>query len=144
MKERLLLFLNELGLSSTKLALAIGVQASSISHILSGRNKPSFDFITKLLNTYDELNADWLLLGKGSMIKEDITTNNESKTFVQADLFSQNISKTVSKTDINSEPDINTDIINEIPDVNINFNTDIEKVVIFFTDGSFKAYSNRT
>lgn len=56
-------------LSSAQLAVAIGVQRSGISHILSGRNKPSLDFVLKILESFPELNESWLLKGDGEMLK---------------------------------------------------------------------------
>lgn len=70
MNDRLQQFLDVQGLTPTRFADAIGVQRSNVSHILLGRNKPGFDFIEKLLTRYPELNADWFILGKGSMYKE--------------------------------------------------------------------------
>lgn len=58
-------------LTASKFADAIGVQRSSISHILSGRNKPSLELINKILEHFEQVNADWLLLGKGSMINDN-------------------------------------------------------------------------
>ncbi|MDP4223940.1 MAG: helix-turn-helix transcriptional regulator, partial [Bacteroidota bacterium] len=48
----------------------IGVQPSGISHILSGRNKPSLDFVLKMLERYPFISTEWLLFGKGSMYSE--------------------------------------------------------------------------
>ena len=56
-------------LSASQFADSIGVQRSSISHILSGRNKPSLDFILKVTNTYTDVDIYWLLNGKGSFPK---------------------------------------------------------------------------
>jgi transcriptional regulator with XRE-family HTH domain len=70
MKERLLEFLRKENKSSAQLAEEIGVQASGISHILSGRNNPSLDFVLKMLEKYQFLSTDWLLFGKGSMYKD--------------------------------------------------------------------------
>ena len=56
-------------LSASQFAASIGVQRSSISHILSGRNKPSLDFILKVTNTYTDVDIYWLLNGKGSFPK---------------------------------------------------------------------------
>ncbi len=67
MEDRLLKLLDTEQLSSSKFADVIGVQRSSISHILSGRNKPSFDFLQKILRAFPMLNADWLILGEGNM-----------------------------------------------------------------------------
>ncbi len=61
--------LNHENLSSKQFANLIGVQPSSVSHILSGRNKPSFDFIEKIVENYPRLNVEWLISGKGSMYK---------------------------------------------------------------------------
>jgi transcriptional regulator with XRE-family HTH domain len=49
------------GMSPSFFADAIGVQRSSISHILSGRNKPSLDIIQKILRVFPDINRDWLL-----------------------------------------------------------------------------------
>ncbi len=70
MKERILEFLKNENKSSAQLAEEIGVQASGISHILSGRNNPSLDFVLKMLEKYQFLSTDWLLFGKGSMYKD--------------------------------------------------------------------------
>ncbi len=70
MKERLLEFLRSENKSSAQLAEEIGVQPSGISHILSGRNNPSLDFVLKMLEKYHYLSTDWLLFGKGTMYKE--------------------------------------------------------------------------
>ena len=70
MKERLLEFLKAENKSSAQLAEEIGVQPSGISHILSGRNNPSLDFVLKMLEKYQFLSTDWLLFGKGTMYKD--------------------------------------------------------------------------
>ena len=66
-KDRIIEFLKSENKSSAHFAQEIGVQPSAISHIISGRNKPSLDFVMKMVNTYPFLSADWLLFGKGSM-----------------------------------------------------------------------------
>jgi len=58
-------------ISASQFADEIGVQRSSVSHVLSGRNKPSLDFITKIIMTYPEVNSDWLLTGAGNMLREE-------------------------------------------------------------------------
>ncbi|MFO7755820.1 MAG: helix-turn-helix transcriptional regulator [Bacteroidales bacterium] len=73
MKDRIQQFLRSENKSSSKFAEEIGVQPSGVSHVLSGRNKPSLDFILKMLNTYPSVNTDWLLFGKGEMYKSDET-----------------------------------------------------------------------
>lgn len=70
MKERILEFLRRENKTSAQFAEEINVQPSGISHILSGRNNPSLDFVLKMLEKYSFLSTDWLLFGKGSMYKE--------------------------------------------------------------------------
>ena len=70
MKERILEFLKNENKTSAQFAEEIGVQPSGISHIISGRNNPSLDFVIKMLEKYSFLSADWLIFGKGSMYKE--------------------------------------------------------------------------
>lgn len=74
MNNRLQQFLELENLTSARLAEILGVQRSGLSHILSGRNKPGYEFLTKLLNKFPHVNSDWLLLGKGKPYKE--TTPN--------------------------------------------------------------------
>ena len=70
MQDRLQQFLQLEQLTPARLSDIIGVQRSGLSHILSGRNKPGFDFIQRLLTKFPTLSADWLITGKGKMYKE--------------------------------------------------------------------------
>ncbi len=54
-------------LTARQFAEEIGIQPSGMSHILSGRNNPSLEFVTKVIRRYPEIDANWLLLGKGEM-----------------------------------------------------------------------------
>lgn len=70
MNSRLQQFLELENLTPARLADILGVQRSGLSHILSGRNKPGYDFINKLLIKFPAISADWLLTGKGKPYKE--------------------------------------------------------------------------
>ena len=67
MNERLLRFLEAENISQAQFADSIGVARASISHIVSGRNKPGFDFIERTARRYPALNIEWLITGKGKM-----------------------------------------------------------------------------
>lgn len=73
MNRRLQQFLEVEQLSPARLADSLGIQRSGISHLLSGRNKPSYEFINNFLNRYPQIDATWLITGKGKMYKEDFT-----------------------------------------------------------------------
>lgn len=62
-------------LSSSEFADAIDVPRSSISHIASGRNKPSLDFLIKVKEHFPELEWDWIITGNGEMKKKDSDIN---------------------------------------------------------------------
>jgi transcriptional regulator with XRE-family HTH domain len=84
MVDRILLILKVKNLTASKFADEIGVQRSSISHILSGRNLPSLNLIQKILKTFPEVSSEWLLNGVGPMSKTpnmDLFTS-ESKEIV--------------------------------------------------------------
>ena len=70
MNNRLQQFLELENITPARLADTLGVQRSGLSHILSGRNKPGYEFITKLLTKFPHINSEWLLLGKGKPYKE--------------------------------------------------------------------------
>jgi transcriptional regulator with XRE-family HTH domain len=69
MNNRIGLLLKVKDVTASKFAEMIGVQPSNISHILSGRNKPSLDFITKVCDTFPDISIDWLMFGRGSMFQ---------------------------------------------------------------------------
>jgi transcriptional regulator with XRE-family HTH domain len=64
--KRITQILEEQQLSSSAFADTIGVQRSSISHVLSGRNKPSLEFVLKTVRAFPTYSTDWLLFGKSS------------------------------------------------------------------------------
>ena len=67
MKKRFQKWLDYNDINSNKLAENINVSRATISHIMSGRNKPSVDFLHKILNKYPDLNLNWLVTGNGPM-----------------------------------------------------------------------------
>ena len=73
------------GLTPASFADAIGIQRSSISHILNGRNNPSLDFILKTLQRFPNLNPDWLLSGIGEMLRS--TEPSENKVIRERTIF---------------------------------------------------------
>lgn len=115
MKDRINKILEHYQLSSAQFAENIGVQRSSISHIISGRNKPSYDFIVKIIEHFNDLSTEWLLTGKGSMLK---TTSMSPSASNNADLFSpsQFTSQNTPESTINKG---NNESNSRIPDAKI-------------------------
>ena len=69
MKEKLEFLLKNKGLTATSLARLLEIQPSGLSHILSGRNKPSFDLVVKILKAFPDVNPDWLLLDSAEIFR---------------------------------------------------------------------------
>ena len=69
MNARLQQFISAEGISQSQLAELLGVGRANISHIMSGRNKPSYEFLTGLMKKFPTLNIEWILTGKGKMYK---------------------------------------------------------------------------
>ncbi|MCX6328999.1 MAG: helix-turn-helix transcriptional regulator [Bacteroidia bacterium] len=138
MKERIIEFLKAENKSSAQLAEEIGVQPSGISHIISGRNKPSLDFILKMLEKYRFISTDWLLFGKGSMYKEP----EMQKLFEEAIDFTSK----PSENEINIEHEDKQDkrIENKTQTITEKTGAIVEKIVWFYKDNSFKEYFPET
>lgn len=99
-------------LSASAFADKIDIQRSSMSHLLSGRNKPSLEFVNKVLVAFPKISADWLLYGKKVVTNDTKTTELAKK----------------------SELEINT----PNPTPTNNDDRQIKKIVIFYTDNTFE------
>ena len=75
MKDRIAHIIRAQNLTAAEFALRLGVQPSNVSHLLSGRNNPSLDFIVKLKETFPEYSFDWIILGRGPMTVSDYRPN---------------------------------------------------------------------
>jgi len=65
MKDRIAHIIRAKNLTAAEFALRLGIQPSNISHLLSGRNNPSLDFVKKLKETFPEYSLDWVIFGRG-------------------------------------------------------------------------------
>ncbi len=166
MLDRISLILKAKGLNSSQFADKIGAQRSSVSHIFSQRNKPSLDFIIKILKTFPDISTDWLLFGKGQMNKDidlfSIEKNDKSKMHKEGlnevnkdnNIIQKEIAKGINKREFeedyenkNTEKDSKIisdkqlDKVYEKVGVNNYKSTkDTEKIVVFYKDNTFKEY----
>lgn len=118
----------------------IDFNRSTISHLLSGRNKPSLDFVMKVLNRFPEVTVSWLLYGRGnfpSNIDQDKSEEMERKKS-KMDLFQENIEE---KDSIPLTSSIQKDLTFRSLDAK-SPEKKIKKIVIFYTDSSFETYEN--
>lgn len=120
MVERINLLLKAKNITARQFAEEIGIQPSGMSHILSGRNNPSLDFVMKVVRRWPEVNINWLMFGKGEMfagvplgvVPESSTVAKEvdSQSSDEFDLFSQ---PSVSESPIEQKSSDNIVDVNE-------------------------------
>jgi transcriptional regulator with XRE-family HTH domain len=144
MKDRLLEFLRAENKSSAQLADEIGVQASGISHILSGRNNPSLDFVLKMLEKYQFLSTEWLLFGKGSMYKDP---KMQTLFETMPERNSENDIKQIKNEFLNRETGSESSQNNVYkPDESLSYSKtvpEVVKIVWFYDNNSFEEYIPR-
>jgi len=156
MKDRLLLFLQETGMNSAQFALKIGVQRSSISHIISGRNKPSYDFLLKMIECFPMLNIEWILTGNGKMFKSNYQEMTRSLKKDGDHSDNKSDQDELKKSDIQSitgsgkyeiEPENEQEYKNAQNEgygsKQHAVNRKIEKIIIFYQDMTFSDYTPR-
>ncbi|WP_338378216.1 helix-turn-helix transcriptional regulator [uncultured Flavobacterium sp.] len=139
--KRLELILEYYSLTASSFADKISVQRSSMSHLLSGRNKPSLDFIMKLVEEFPEVSLEWILNGKGSFPKDDfaptptiISPENKIVQEQKEDLFSSQPEK--------QNETFEEKKVTQISNFENHSENEIERVVIFFKNGTFKSYTS--
>jgi transcriptional regulator with XRE-family HTH domain len=136
--KRLEILLEYYNLNASSFADKIGVQRSSLSHLLSGRNKPSLDFILKILEVFPEVDLYWILNGKGSFPKK-VGNNNPIET-PPAILNSEPITENL----FSNIPDLKTIIpaveIKKTDQLHQSISNEVEKIVFFYKDGTFKEF----
>lgn len=148
--EQIRYLMEHYDLSATHLADKLGIQRSTISHLLSGRNNPSIDLLRRIISNFPDINEAWLLSGHGSPLKQDIKSfkDNVMKDSTQ-DSSNTNVNKegnrgnytSVNETTIDQtkSTDVNSSMLKET-DVN---NAEIEQILVFYTDGTFKYFRPR-
>ena len=95
MENRIQKIIDEQRISLNRFAQEIGVNRSTISHILTGRNKPSVDVLQKLLKRFPSLSSDWLILGNGPMHAKNENSQSSSSDYITQSDESKSVEKVV-------------------------------------------------
>lgn len=152
--KKLELILDHYNLSASTFAEKINVQRSSLSHLLSGRNKPSLDFVLKIVEVFPEVDLYWLLFNEGNFPKAILpqalslipgTSAATAETITTPTLFEEvTIKATTDEPEkiIENPTQSNEENISSFPSVT---NTpmkesDIEKIIVLYKNGTFKDY----
>jgi plasmid maintenance system antidote protein VapI len=145
--KRLEIIMDYYGLNASLFADKISVQRSSISHLLSGRNKPSLDFILKIMDVFPDVDLYWILMGKGSFpnveSKNENTIVAEKIEVAPTPILDSSIEHNLfSKINVPDEEIASTKKeVNTFENKPILSNeVSIEKIVIFYSNGKFVSY----
>ena len=167
LNSRVQKIINYSELSSSEFADEIGVQRSNISHVLSGRNKPSLDFLMKIKDRFPEIQWEWLIEGKGTMVfSENEAASTPSYSLEESKinddepiitgLFSipsQEMEENTKQEEVKSEisEPIQYNIVENTPEISENKSipeteapsekgNNIKKIVFFYENGKFEVF----
>lgn len=138
-------------LSNKEFAQRIKMNPSIISHILNGRNKPSLQVIDSIKQEFTNVNLEYLISGIGTLYDQFTNVNSinqpeplekELETVSQEPLPLPTIKPEITSTKVKHEKKVEVEKIHDptpppFPAVK---GAEIEQIVVFYTDGSFKTY----
>lgn len=150
--KRLEIILDYYNLSASVFADRMGVQRSGLSHLMSGRNKPSLDFVMKIIENFPDVDFYWLLNGAGTFPRSENNNAIHQEPVVAAsptlfpesepdafDLFSSE--EKIQLNEHKPEPDLFSATAEKNILKPIQQNPEaIERIVVFYTNGTFKSY----
>lgn len=155
-KDRIKLIMDQENMIAGTFADSIGVQQSTLSHVINGRNRPSLDVVMKIHQRYGYINLEWLLYGKGEMMNSDFSTESNSsstETSLHSDnfpsLFDQIPEKpgiVVQNSENRKENALETPVYSDKPSViqEIKYierpHRKITEIRIFFDDNTYETF----
>ena len=143
MREKLLNLMKSEQLTASKLAELLDIQPSGISHILSGRNKPSFDLVQKILRRFPRVNPDWLLLDKDEMYR---TIDIEPKPAALQSISTEELDGTMQQSPASgmTAPATNSSSAStpaqQIAAAYAPKSGNVKRVIVLFDDHTFESY----
>lgn len=166
-KDRIEQILQQEGISSGQFAAEIGIQSSTLSHLLNNRNKPSLEVIKKILNRYSEISSDWLIRGEGTMYRnstksqplnlfDNLSVNNslseDNKVKSVAENTPSRLSNENEMLKINTESNFSqqdTRPVSTIPDavskeLLMKKNCrNVVKIILYYDDNTFQEFDSK-
>lgn len=144
MKEKLEFLLKNKSLTATTFARLLDVQPSSISHIMSGRNKPSYDFVVKILRAFPDINPDWLLLGSEQIFREEQAQLSPTPTTGSEPTPHEPVLHFDESENIESSESMSQQKNDSMPSFSLpnSCSKRIERVIVLYSDHSFESYTS--
>ena len=146
MKDRISEIMVKEGLSATQFADKIGISASSLSHILNGRNNPSLDVVTRIHSAFPKISTDWLIYGTGAMEIESFATKNVDIFEQQIDenpIFRSDRPSEIKNRKENEVEQLQNDIKNIVRQEVMSVEKPVPKITeirIFFDNGTYETF----
>ncbi len=137
MNTRLKLFLDAHNLTQAEFADKINVVRASVSHVLSGRNNPSYEFIRSVMQQYPALNIEWLMFGTGTMYKDAPAAPQKHPEYTEGLIFPETIEETPLPPAPEMSTSIETKASDTTPQVVVN-QRKVSKIIILFDDGTYQ------
>lgn len=134
--ERIFQFLEAKGLSSADFAATIDIGAAVVSHMKNGRNKVSLNVYAKIIDSFPDLNPDWLLLGEGSMYRNG-TASVKKENSTEPTLFTNNSIEEKTRQTFTEDMKITQSNENTVIPHN---EKAVKKIVIFYDDNTFQEF----
>jgi transcriptional regulator with XRE-family HTH domain len=158
-KERIEKIMLKEEMTAAVFASEIGIQGSTLSHILNGRNNPSLDVLKKILNRFRTISSDWLILGVGSMYR----TEKQSQALTLFDNLDENVSKSDDYSKIETKKNSSVNLSNQPNKVNSSENTSqttsesknnefivnsnsklVKKIIVYYSDNTFQEFETKS
>ena len=133
MQDRFRKLLEDTNLTATKFAELLNINASAVSHILSGRNRPGFDVLEKIANAFPDLDMNWLLTGEGNRYKGQISKFEQK---LAEKVVSPKVEFMEGADEVKHKDTIPMDLLVSQK----NPSSKIKRVLLFFEDGHFEDY----
>ena len=142
MKEKLAILMEDTGLRVGELAAKLDVKAPVISHILSGRNQPSFALTSKIISTFKQYNPYWWLGTSEIKLATSApsSTDGELKIFQDDEVAKKNLTPTTSDAPTLFE---NFESSPTLPMSALSSKAEVERVIVIYSDKSFETFTPR-
>lgn len=143
MREKLLNLMQSEGLKPSQLAELLGVNPAGISHILSGRNKPGFDLLQKILKRFPQINPDWLLLDSDKMYRDEQVTSHsthmESEELLPGELQLEPQTGKEQEQNIDNHQGDKESLLGNL--IGASSHPAVKRIVILYENGTFETFS---
>ncbi len=148
MKEKLRILMQNENLSASRLAEMLEIKPAGVSHILSGRNNPSFELICKIVNRFPQINPYWLLGDAEQMY--NAAAGGDGRSAVQNDASREDSLGSgvfAHQAEVTSSTTLRTDTgaTEQMADIArvVGSSAGIERVIVVYADKSFEAFTPR-